>query len=548
MSLVGCGFKVSAAAAFVVGLGLAGPQALGISNADTGDTNSASVSASPIKPKTGSGIASRPTHVPAGARSLKAGDGKAASNSSARAAAARPVGVKVPDLPHIDGSTAVAENGDSQPLAAVTQRNVGQAVISPRRAADATANPIGDFVDGVVLAIRRTFFNEAPTVDPVQITGQTRGVITGAVGAVDPESDPIEYTLNQAPTYGTLVLKSDGTYTYTPGAGFDGTDEFSVEAHDTGFHINLFNLFRPPSTQALVGIDQNFTPPPACTTACVTFTFDYGTGSDWWTPESRGALEAAANTLSAYLVVTAPVNVTYSVTAGTRVSNGDLDLTVLATGISSYYYDDSVFNDTVVQHKIVTGTDLNGESQDGSLWFNSEANWSFDGDVAQDEIDFQSVALHELMHSLGFFSTVRAPGENPSSGETRTVYDSFIVTSTGAHPISSEGAWIRDYDDNLTGHNFDGINDGELYFGGPDAVAAYGGLVPLFNPSEFEEGSSLSHLGKADDSLFGRSGPGSNLMGPASSYGLTNRLSPVELGILEDLGYAVLAGYTVVAL
>jgi len=75
-----------------------------------------------------------------------------------------------------------------------------------------------------------------------------------------------------------------------------------------------------------------------------------------------------------------------------------------------------------------------------------------------------------------------------------------------------------------------------LYFGGPNAKAAYGGNpVPLYTPKPWESGSSISHL---DDSTF--TGANAQLMNAVTDTGLAIRiLSPIEVGILEDLGYDV---------
>jgi hypothetical protein len=495
VSIVSCGVRV-AAAAFLIGLGLSAPQVLGVASADSGASSGASASAGPAK--SGSGVVRRPRH---------SGSAPRATEMTGRKTAAAP----------------------KHPVAI---RTVAPA---PKRAAAAPGNQIQDFVEGAVLLIRRTLFNAAPRVKPVQITGQTSGVVTGAIRAVDPEGDAITYSLSRAPAYGTVVLAPDGTYTYTPGAGFDGTDQFTVLASDASSHIDLFNLFRGVGTRAVAHVGQAFTPPPACTTSCVTFTFTYGDSSNWWTPEARSALQEAADTLSSYLVVTSPVNVTYSVTGA---GPDDLEYgSALGTGGSSYYYGDTAFSDTVVQHKILTGLDDNGASADGQLWFSFAAPWAFGGDTAADEFDFESVALHELVHTLGFLSSVQAPGSNPSTSVKRPVFDSFMVTSAGVHPISADGGWDSTYDPNIVGLG------GGLYFDGPNAVAAYGGLVPLYTPADYS-GSSLSHL----DDFSTLAGYGGLLMGPHASWGVASRLSPVELGVLEDLGYTVVPGYTAVAL
>ncbi len=58
--------------------------------------------------------------------------------------------------------------------------------------------------------------------------------VYGTLKAVDPENDPIKYDIVTAPTCGTLTLtdKALGNYTYTPSAGYCGTDYFEYVACD----------------------------------------------------------------------------------------------------------------------------------------------------------------------------------------------------------------------------------------------------------------------------------------------------------------------------
>jgi hypothetical protein len=115
--------------------------------------------------------------------------------------------------------------------------------------------------------------------------------------------------------------------------------------------------------------------------------------------------------------------------------------------------------------------------------------------------------------------------------------DGFIVTQDGAKPIGSGYRWDTAYDGNLTG------GKGGLFFGGAHAVAAYGGLVPLFTPNPWSEGSSGSHL---DDATF--TDANEKMMNSATQTGLGIRVfSPVEVGILKDLGFTLVPQTSTVA-
>ena len=61
--------------------------------------------------------------------------------------------------------------------------------------------------------------NAAPaTTGPTVGTPTAAGVVTGSVSATDPDADPLSYTGSTTTTKGTVVVNTDGTFTYTPTA------------------------------------------------------------------------------------------------------------------------------------------------------------------------------------------------------------------------------------------------------------------------------------------------------------------------------------------
>ncbi len=375
--------------------------------------------------------------------------------------------------------------------------------------------PIRAFLEGIALLVRRTFFNQAPTVSPVQTTGQVAGPITGTIGAVDPEGDPITYTVERAPVAGSVTVGPDGGFTYTPGAGFDGADSFAVTASDGG-GLNLLDLLRPVGTVATVLVSQGESPNR------LRVEFLYDSGASLWTSASRSALDSAAFLLASYFEVDAPVTLTYRVNASFSPFSG-----TLASANSSLVGAGPGFLGTVVQRKMVDGIDANGTAPDGTLDWNLGMPWAFGDAVAGNQYDFQSVAVHEMLHTFGFLSNVDPPGTN--TGRSWTLFDSFLADSGGTSPFGADFRWNSGYDPALTGGR------GGLYFSGPNAVAAYGALVPLYTPNPWESGSSMSHL---DDRTF--TGADDQLMNARVSTGRGPRtLTSIERGILADLGYTL---------
>ncbi|WP_347133277.1 Ig-like domain-containing protein [Mycobacterium sp. DL] len=359
------------------------------------------------------------------------------------------------------------------------------------------------------LAMRRGLFNQAPTVAPIQLSGLVSGPITGDINGVDAEGDAIVYRLIRGPRQGSVVINADGTYTYTPDAEFDGVDTFSVRAIDVGLHINLLNLLRPIGTRSTNLINQG------------AITFDFAFTGDGWTDERREALQQVASRLQEYFRVDRAVTLSYDV-------NVELQEGSLASAFSPYISELPGYWPTVVQYKLQTGRDANGSTADGEITWNfKDYEWGLGETVSDDEYDFVSTAIHELMHSFGFLSSLDAPGENDD--RNRAYFDRFVVTARGVRPFTLFGGWPAANDPKLGGE------DGGLFFGGRNAIAAHGGLVPLYTPMPFEPGSSIAHL---DDVTF--TGDDQQIMNAQTGKGLIVRVfSDLELGLLEDLGYRV---------
>lgn len=90
----------------------------------------------------------------------------------------------------------------------------------------------------------RTFMdNHAPKTWPVRTEGVAgRPFVTGSPLArgYDAEGDPIAVRRWTAPAHGTVAPVGDGSFTYTPAAGFTGSDRFDVVVQDGrgGFHVS----------------------------------------------------------------------------------------------------------------------------------------------------------------------------------------------------------------------------------------------------------------------------------------------------------------------
>ncbi|GGK09086.1 hypothetical protein GCM10009304_39030 [Pseudomonas matsuisoli] len=78
-----------------------------------------------------------------------------------------------------------------------------------------------------------TIANPAPVTDgglPIVTPEDT--AYAGRLVATDADNDALTFTVTQAPAHGTLLLNTDGTYTYTPAADYNGPDSFSYRVTD----------------------------------------------------------------------------------------------------------------------------------------------------------------------------------------------------------------------------------------------------------------------------------------------------------------------------
>jgi VCBS repeat-containing protein len=55
----------------------------------------------------------------------------------------------------------------------------------------------------------------------------------------DANGDKLTARLVSKPAHGTLILKLDGGFVYTPAAGFVGTDTFTYQANDGAANSNV---------------------------------------------------------------------------------------------------------------------------------------------------------------------------------------------------------------------------------------------------------------------------------------------------------------------
>ncbi|MDB5386724.1 MAG: outer rane adhesin like protein, partial [Planctomycetaceae bacterium] len=75
--------------------------------------------------------------------------------------------------------------------------------------------------------------NALPVVAPITLTTNTNTAVHGTLTATDANGDPLTFSVGTtAATHGTVSVNPDGTFTFTPTAGFTGVATFSYRASD----------------------------------------------------------------------------------------------------------------------------------------------------------------------------------------------------------------------------------------------------------------------------------------------------------------------------
>ncbi|ACU62705.1 Ig-like domain-containing protein [Chitinophaga pinensis] len=90
--------------------------------------------------------------------------------------------------------------------------------------------------------------------------------VDGAVRGSDADGDVLTFTKATNPAHGTVVVRADGTYTYTPAAGYSGNDSFTVKIDDgkggsivVAVNITVTPVVLPPVNTPPTGTGDNKT-------------------------------------------------------------------------------------------------------------------------------------------------------------------------------------------------------------------------------------------------------------------------------------------------
>ena len=121
----------------------------------------------------------------------------------------------------------------------------------------------GTLTDTATVTITVTAVNDAPVAGNDFATTAADTAVTIAVlgNDTDIENSPLTPSLIAGPEHGTLALNTDKTYTYTPIAGYDGSDSFTYKVNDGALDSNTATV--PITVQIAPAVAEQNIPPTA---------------------------------------------------------------------------------------------------------------------------------------------------------------------------------------------------------------------------------------------------------------------------------------------
>ncbi|MBW8051544.1 MAG: hypothetical protein FVQ77_14635, partial [Cytophagales bacterium] len=167
--------------------------------------------------------------------------------------------------------------------------------------------------------------------------------------------------------------------------------------------------------------------------------------------------------------------------------------------------------------------------------------WYYDTSptIPFDKYDLYTVLLHEALHLFDFGSLIGANGQSIFSAAGKDFYsryDTYLETSTGVSLIDWDGCYNAIF--NPAFQNPDSVitsSCSNIKFNSPSA----GIQIPVFAPSTYKVGSSLSHLDNTCSSPFV-----DYVMHPAIGQGENKRIPTNEdVYVLLDIGYAITGNF-----
>ena len=90
----------------------------------------------------------------------------------------------------------------------------------------------GTVTTNIPVTLNEQNINDTPKAPDDTKTTNEDTPVSGQIVGSDVDGDTLTYVKGSDPAHGTVTVNADGTYTYVPGANFNGTDSFTVTVSD----------------------------------------------------------------------------------------------------------------------------------------------------------------------------------------------------------------------------------------------------------------------------------------------------------------------------
>lgn len=270
-------------------------------------------------------------------------------------------------------------------------------------------------------------------------------------------------------------------------------------------------------------------------------------GGQAWPQQARNAIEYAFDIWSTHLSSEIPIRIeanwialaenTLGSAGPTQIVRFDAEEAVfLGAEINTWY--------TIAQASAMLEEDLVARFDAGhDVVMNINCNWDdwyydTDANPPPGQIDLVSVVLHEIGHGIGFLGSMSANNDTQEGSygfgddDYPIIFDHFAEDGNGTELLNT-----LQYSNpsNALYQALTGQRGGIFFDGSNSALASEGDLVRLYSPSEWNGGSSYSHLDQVtytgtDNALMRPSIPGAFAI---------HSPGPIFCGMLGDWGWSL---------
>lgn len=193
---------------------------------------------------------------------------------------------------------------------------------------------------------------------------------------------------------------------------------------------------------------------------------------------------------------------------------------------------DNVYYGSALANHLGKTTYVSGQNL--YVGFDSGTTWDYStNSKAASKESLYATAIHEVAHGLGFFSSDNGVAGGWADNKP-CVFDYYLGLGTsGSNPL------IGKTNSELAA----AFVSNDVYWTGSNGNNALGRAAKIYAPTAYENGSSMSHLDFSIDTAQ------SLLMYPSDAPGLplAYSYSPLELGMMADMGYDVVPEPSTVA-